>query len=38
MQPGSGDLPPRPPWRFRPPWWGVLLAAIGCAAGVALGN
>ena len=25
-------------FRFRPRWWGVLLAAIGCAAGVALGN
>ncbi|MEW6689809.1 MAG: SURF1 family protein, partial [Pseudomonadota bacterium] len=24
-------------FRFRPPWWGVLLAAAGCAAGVALG-
>jgi surfeit locus 1 family protein len=23
---------------FRPPWWGVCLAAIGCAAGIALGN
>ena len=23
--------------RFRPPWWGVLLAAAGCAAGLALG-
>jgi surfeit locus 1 family protein len=38
MKPGSGDFSPRPPLRFRPPWWGVLLAAIGCAAGVALGN
>jgi surfeit locus 1 family protein len=24
--------------RFRPPWWAVLLAVIGCAAGIALGN
>lgn len=24
--------------RFRPPWWGVLLAAAGCAAGLALGE
>lgn len=24
--------------RFRPPWWGVLLAAIGCTAAIALGN
>ena len=24
--------------RFRPPWWGVLLAAAGCAAGIALGE
>jgi surfeit locus 1 family protein len=23
---------------FRPPWWGLLLAAAGCAAGIALGN
>lgn len=23
---------------FRPPWWGVLLALLGCAAGIALGN
>jgi len=23
---------------FRPPWWGLLLAATGCAAGIALGN
>jgi len=23
---------------FRPPWWGVALAAAGCAAGIALGN
>jgi surfeit locus 1 family protein len=23
---------------FRPPWWGLLLAVTGCAAGVALGN
>ena len=38
MQPGPGGFPPRPTWRFRPPWWGVLLAAFGCAAGIALGN
>jgi surfeit locus 1 family protein len=38
MKPGSGDFPSRLPLRFRPPWWGVLLATIGCAAGVALGN
>jgi len=24
--------------RFRPPWWAALLAAAGCAAGIALGN
>jgi surfeit locus 1 family protein len=24
--------------RFRPPWWGVLLAAAGCATGIALGQ
>jgi surfeit locus 1 family protein len=24
--------------RFRPPWWGVLLAAAGCAGGIALGQ
>jgi len=24
--------------RFHPPWWGVLLAAAGCAAGIALGE
>ncbi len=23
---------------FRPPWWGFALAALGCAAGIALGN
>jgi surfeit locus 1 family protein len=23
---------------FRPPWWGLALAALGCAAGIALGN
>jgi surfeit locus 1 family protein len=26
------------PFRFRPPWWGVVLAVLGCAAGIALGN
>ncbi len=26
------------PYRFRPPWWAVALAAAGCAAGIALGN
>lgn len=25
-------------FKFRPRWWGLLLAAIGCAAGIALGN
>jgi cytochrome oxidase assembly protein ShyY1 len=25
-------------FRFGPPWWGVLLAAAGCAAGIALGH
>jgi surfeit locus 1 family protein len=25
-------------YRFRPAWWGVLLAAAGCAAGIALGH
>jgi surfeit locus 1 family protein len=30
MTPGS--------FGFRPPWWGVVLAAAGCAAGIALGN
>lgn len=25
-------------FRFRPPWWGVVLAAAGCAAGLALGQ
>lgn len=25
-------------FRFRPRWWGFLLAAAGCAAGVSLGN
>ena len=24
--------------RFRPPWWGLLLAAAACAAGISLGN
>jgi surfeit locus 1 family protein len=28
----------RLPFRFHPPWWGVALAAAGCAAGIALGN
>jgi surfeit locus 1 family protein len=23
---------------FRPPWWGIALAVLGCAAGIALGN
>ena len=26
------------PFRFRPPWWGLALAAAGCAAGIALGH
>src|SRR6185295_5806295 len=34
MTPGS----PRFRFSFRPPWWAVLLAAAGCAAGIALGN
>lgn len=25
-------------WRFRPPWWAWLLAALGCALGIALGQ
>jgi cytochrome oxidase assembly protein ShyY1 len=25
-------------FRFRPPWWAFLLAALGCGAGIALGN
>ena len=32
---------PRPAqsrWKFRPPWWAVALAILGCAAGIALGN
>jgi surfeit locus 1 family protein len=28
----------RLPFRFRPPWWAVVLAAAGCAGGIALGN
>jgi surfeit locus 1 family protein len=31
MSPGS-------PFRFKPAWWSVALAAAGCAAGIALGN
>lgn len=38
MKPGPSSFSPRPPLRFRPPWWAVLLAAIGCATGIALGN
>ena len=38
MKPGPGNSATRPPLRFRAPWWGVLLAALGCAAGIALGN
>lgn len=34
MTPG----PSRLRFSFRPPWWAVLLAACGCAAGIALGN
>jgi len=30
--------PVRRRFAFRPPWWGLLLAVSGCAAGVALGN
>ena len=29
---------PRLSFTFRPPWWAVLLAACGCAGGIALGN
>lgn len=25
-------------YRFRPPWWGLLLAALGCGGGLALGQ
>lgn len=28
----------RPRFAFRPTWWGVALAALGCAAGIVLGN
>jgi surfeit locus 1 family protein len=28
----------KPGLRFRPPWWAAVLAAAGCAAGIALGN
>lgn len=31
-------MTPELPFRFRPPWWGALLAAAGCAAGILLGN
>ena len=31
-------MKPEPAFGFRPPWWGVALAAAGCAAGIALGN
>ncbi len=31
-------VPSRQRFAFRPPWWGILLAVLGCAAGVALGN
>src|SRR6185295_14422655 len=34
MTPG----PSRLRFSFRPPWWAMLLAAGGCAAGIALGN
>ena len=34
MKPGFAGLA----FGFRPPWWGVMLAAAGCAAGIALGN
>lgn len=30
--------PSRFRFSFRPPWWAMLLAAVGCAAGIALGN
>lgn len=38
MKPGPDSIRSRFPYRFRPPWWGVLLAAIGCTAAIALGN
>lgn len=31
-------MKPEPAFGFRPPWWGVALAAAGCATGIALGN
>jgi surfeit locus 1 family protein len=31
-------MKPGLPFAFRPPWWGIALAAAGCAAGIALGN
>jgi surfeit locus 1 family protein len=31
-------MKPEPVFDFHPPWWGVALAAAGCAAGIALGN
>lgn len=31
-------MQPELPFGFRPPWWGAVLAAAGCAAGIALGN
>ena len=34
MTPGPGGNP----LRFRPRWWGLVLAASGCGAGVMLGN
>ena len=38
MKPGPDGARSRYPYSFRPPWWSVLLAALGCAAGIALGD
>jgi len=38
MKPGPDGPRSRFRYSFRPPWWGVLLAALGCAAGIALGG
>jgi surfeit locus 1 family protein len=38
MKPGPDGARSRFPYSFRPPWWGVLLAVLGCAAGIALGD
>ena len=36
MEPGPSKFSFR--FRFRPPWWGVLLSGLGLAAGIALGD